>query len=70
MKIELPIQMKIDHIHLFAIVHFCLTVQVMAIQRQTKHLKVLKTNGSLMTVERIAECSLEHSATLLTCIKR
>ena len=33
--------------------------------------KVLKTNGSLMKVESIAECSLsEHSAILLTCIKR
>ena len=32
--------------------------------------KVLKTNGSLMKVESIAECSLlEHSAILLTCIK-
>ena len=32
--------------------------------------KVLKTNGSLMKVGSIAECSLlEHSATLLTCIK-
>ena len=33
--------------------------------------KVLKTNGSLIDVESIAECSnfLEHYATLLTCIK-
>ena len=31
--------------------------------------KILKTNGSLMKVESIAEC-LEHSAILLTCIKR
>ena len=31
--------------------------------------KVLKTNGSLMKVVSIAECSL-HSAMLLTCIKR
>ena len=30
--------------------------------------KVLKTNGSLMKVESFAE--LEHSAILLTCIKR
>ena len=29
--------------------------------------KVLKTNGSLIKVESIAEC-LEHSAILLTCI--
>ena len=35
--------------------------------RQTK---VLMTNGSLMKVETIAECPLEHSAILLTCIKR
>ena len=28
------------------------------------------TNGSLMKVESIAECSLENSAILLTCIKR
>ena len=27
-------------------------------------------NGSLMKVESIAECSMEHSAILLTCIKR
>ena len=33
--------------------------------------KVLMTNSSLMTAESIAECSpLEHSAILLTCIKR
>ena len=34
--------------------------------------KVLETNGSLMKVESIAECSLarEHSAKLLICIKR
>ena len=32
--------------------------------------KVLKTNGSLIKVESIAECSLEHSAILSTCIKR
>ena len=32
--------------------------------------KVFKTNGNLMKVESIAECSLrEHSAILLTCIK-
>ena len=32
---------------------------------------VLMENGSLMKVESIAECSpLEHSAILLTCIKR
>ena len=31
--------------------------------------KVLKTDGSLMQVESVAEC-LEHSAILLTCIKR
>ena len=32
--------------------------------------KILMTNGSLMKVERIAECSLplEHSAILLTCM--
>ena len=40
------------------------------------HLKIDKTpvlmeNGSLMKVKSIAECSpLEHSAILLTCIKR
>ena len=27
-------------------------------------------NGSLMKVESIAECPLEHSAILFTCIKR
>ena len=33
--------------------------------------KVAKTNGSLMKVKSIAECSpLEHSAILLTCIKQ
>ena len=33
--------------------------------------KILMTNGSFMKVESIAECShLEHSAILLTCIKR
>ena len=33
--------------------------------------QILMTNGSLMKVESIAECSLgEHSAILLTCIKR
>ena len=32
--------------------------------------KVLKTDGSLMQVESIAECSREHSAILLTCVKR
>ena len=32
--------------------------------------KVLKTDGSLMKVESIAECSKrEHSAIILTCIK-
>ena len=34
-------------------------------------IKILMTNGSSMKVESIAECSpLEHSAILLTCIKR
>ena len=28
------------------------------------------TNGSLMKVESTAECSLKHSAILLTCIQR
>ena len=32
--------------------------------------KILITNGSLMKVESIAECPLEHSAMLLTFIKR
>ena len=33
--------------------------------------KVLMTNGSLMKVKSIAECSpLEHSAIILTCIKQ
>ena len=32
--------------------------------------KVLMANGSKMKVESIAECPLEHSAILLTCIKR
>ena len=32
--------------------------------------KVLYTNGSLMKVESIAECSREHSAILMDCIKR
>ena len=33
--------------------------------------KILMTNGSLMKVESIVECSpLERSAILLTCIKR
>ena len=32
--------------------------------------KVLMENGSLMEVKSIAECSFEHSAILLTCIKR
>ena len=31
--------------------------------------KVFKTDGRLMQVESIAECSQEHSAILLTCIK-
>ena len=30
--------------------------------------KIFITNGSLTKVERIAECSLEYSAILLTCI--
>ena len=32
--------------------------------------RILKTNGSLMKVESIAECSLGAYAILLTCIKR
>ena len=32
--------------------------------------KVLMTNGSLMNVKSISKCPLEHSAILLTCIKR
>ena len=32
--------------------------------------KVLMTNGSLMKVESIAECPLEHSAILLPCIRQ
>ena len=31
--------------------------------------EILTTNGSLMKVESIAKC-LEHSAIILTCIKR
>ena len=34
-----------------------------------KKTKILVTNGSLMKVERIAECPLEHSVILLICIK-
>ena len=33
-------------------------------------IKVLKTNGSLMKVELLQNALLEHSAILLTCIKR
>ena len=32
--------------------------------------KILMTNSVLMNVKIFAECSLEHSAILLTCIKR
>ena len=32
--------------------------------------KILKTNGSLMNFKSIADALLEHSAMLLTCIKR
>ena len=32
--------------------------------------KTLITNGSLMKVKSVAECSLEHFAILSTCIKR
>ena len=33
--------------------------------------KILMTDGSLMKVESISECSpMEHSAILVTCIKR
>ena len=32
--------------------------------------KNLITNGSLMKVKSIAECPMEHSAILLTCVKR
>ena len=31
---------------------------------------VIKTNGSVMKVESITKCSLEHSEMHLTCIKR
>ena len=33
------------------------------------HKKVLKTSNRLMLVKSNAECSVEHSAILLTCIK-
>ena len=36
----------------------------------TDKTKILMTNGSLMKVESIAECSKEHSAILLISIKR
>ena len=39
-------------------------------QSKIEKTKVLKTNGILMKVKSIAECSEEHSAILLTCIKR
>ena len=32
--------------------------------------KVLMTNGSLMQIKSIAECFREHSAILVTCVKR
>ena len=38
---------------------------------KNKQKVILMTNGSLMKVQSIAECSpLDHSAVVLTCIKR
>ena len=44
---------------------------VVSVHSKLDKTKILMTNCSLMEVESIAECSpLEHSAILLTCIKR
>ena len=44
---------------------------VLSSHSKTDKTKILRTNGSLMKVESNAECSpLEHSAILLTCLKR
>ena len=50
----------------------CLTLTVKPVlsgHSKIDKTKVLKTGGSLLQVESIAECSLEHSAILLTCNK-
>ena len=50
-------------------VRFTCTVKpVLSSHSKIDKTKVLKTGGSLVQVESIAECSEEHSAILLTCI--
>ena len=49
----------------------CYTVKpVLSGHSKTDKIKVLKTNGSLMKVKVLQNALLEHSAILLTCIKR
>ena len=49
----------------------CFILQVLSGHSKIDKIKILMTNSSLKKVESIAECSpLEHSAILLTCIKR
>ena len=69
-----------DVILVFTFVFRLLECQVFSDKAHTNHIlnghskidktKVLKTNGSLMKGESIAECSLEHSVILSTCIKQ
>ena len=47
----------------------CTVNPVLSRKSKIDKIKILMTNGSLMKVESIAEC-LEHSAIILTCIKR
>ena len=57
--------------HLWQLEEFGNTVQpVLSGLSKIDKTKILMTNGSFMKIESIAECSLEHSAILLTCVKQ
>ena len=48
----------------------CTVKPVLSGHSKTDKTKILKTNGSLMKVKVLQNALLEHSAILLTCIRR
>ena len=72
MKVDEGLAKRLDINHVD--VHACLSVySKTCVKRPLKkdNTKILMTNGSLLKVKSIAECSpLEHSEILLACIKR
>ena len=59
-----------DNIHVVVIEIYSTVKPVLSSHSKIDITKILMTNGSLMKVKSIAECSTWHYAILLTCFKR